>query len=298
MYEGPIIDSHHHLWEWRNYPWLTAPMTPKMYGDDYSGLRKDYLVEDLKSDFGDNNVVKSVHVQANYDRSDPAGETMWLQQVADESDFPNAIVGYADMIDPNVEELLKKHLEYSNIRGIRHQLHYWGGDPLRCRTDRPDLCVTEQFQRSIEFLNKYGLHFELQGFSHQFVYFAELARAHPDIEFCLVHGGMLTSDDDETVQAWKKGLDHLVPLSNTSIKCSGLNFFSARCDVDHMRIVLDHVINEFGADRCFYGSNFPLEKLWATYDELIMACKEILEKYSEEDQNKFFYDSAAAFYRI
>ena len=37
-------------------------MTPKMYGDDYSGLRQDYLVEDMLEDFGDNNVVKSVHV--------------------------------------------------------------------------------------------------------------------------------------------------------------------------------------------------------------------------------------------
>jgi len=298
MYNGPIIDSHHHLWEWHNYPWLTAPMTPKMYGDDYSGLRQDYLADDLIGDFGSNNVVKSVHVQANYDPSNPVGETEWLQQVAGRSGYPQAIVGYANMTDPNVEELLQAHLEYPNIRGVRHQLHYWEGEPLRCRTDRPDLCITDEFQRGIELLKKYNLHFELQGFSHQFVYFAELARAFPDVNFCLVHGGMLTSDDEPTVQAWKQGLEHLQPLQNVWIKCSGLNFFSAKCDAEHMEILLDYVMERFGGDRCFYGSNFPLEKLWASYDELVSTCKEILAKQSDINQRGFFNDTAASFYRI
>lgn len=298
MYNGPIIDSHHHLWEWKNYPWLTAPMTPKMYGDDYSGLRQDYLVDDLKSDFGSNNVVKSVHVQANYDPSDPVGETKWLQNVASNSGFPHAIVGYADMTNPNVEDLLKDHLKYSNFRGVRHQLHYWEGDPLRCRTERPDLCLTEDFQRGISLLKKYDLHFELQGFSHQFIHFAELARSHPQTNFCLVHGGMLTSDDESTVQAWKDGLSELLPLSNIWIKCSGLNFFTAKCDIDNMKIVIDHILENFGSERCFYGSNFPLEKLWTSYDELIAANKQILTQYSEKDQRNFFHETSADFYRI
>jgi predicted TIM-barrel fold metal-dependent hydrolase len=95
MYDGPIVDSHHHLWEWRNYPWLVAPITPKMYGSNYQPLRQDYLVDDLRADFGANNVVKSVHVQANYDPSNPVGETRWLQAQADRHGFPHAIVGHA-----------------------------------------------------------------------------------------------------------------------------------------------------------------------------------------------------------
>ena len=79
----PIVDAHHHIWEWQNYPWLVAPITPKMYGSDYQPLRQDYLVDDLLADFGDNNVVKSVHVQANYDPSNPVGETKWLQEQAE-----------------------------------------------------------------------------------------------------------------------------------------------------------------------------------------------------------------------
>ena len=298
MYDGPIIDSHHHLWHWQKYPWLAAPMTPKMYGDDYSGLRQDYLVEDLLDDFGDNNVVKSVHVQANYDPAKPVEETAWLQQVADRAGYPHAIVGHAIMTDPDVEQILAGHTAYANTRGVRHQLHFWEGDPLRCRTDCADLCLTDEFQRGIALLKKYRLSFEVQGFSHQFVHFAELARNHPETDFCLVHGGMLTADDAATVEAWKEGLEHLVPLSNMWIKCSGLNFFTATCDVEHMTIVLDHVIDRFGAERCFYGSNFPLEKLWAAYDDLVGACKQILADRPAADQRKFFHDTAERFYRI
>ena len=298
MYNGPIIDSHHHIWEWKSYPWLTAPMTPKMYGTEYSGLRQDYLVEDLIRDFGKNNVVKSVHVQANYDPSNPVGETKWLQSVADRAGFPHAIVGDARMDEDNLEEVLAGHRRYKNTRGVRHQLHYWKDQPLRCRTDRPDLCLTDKFQKHIALLEKYDLHFELQGFSHQFVHFAELAKNHPKIRFCLVHGGMLTADDPATAKAWKDGMDLLVPCQNIAIKCSGLNFFAGKCDVPHMKIMLDHIMDRFGGARCFYGSNFPLEKLWAKYDDLIAGCKQILARHSEAEQRNFFHDSAARFYRI
>ena len=298
MYDGPIIDSHHHLWHWQKYPWLAAPMTPKMYDADYSDLRQDYLAADLRDDFGDHNVIKSVHVQANYDPLKPVEETAWLQEVADRDGFPHGIVGHAIMDDPGLEQVLQGHMAYANIRGVRHQLHFWEGDPLRCRADRPDLCLTDEFQRGIALLKDHGLSFEVQGFSHQFVHFAALARNHPQTNFCLVHGGMLTSDDAATVDAWKEGLEHLAPLANMWIKCSGLNFFAAKCDVEHMAIMLNHVMDRFGADRCFYGSNFPLEKLWASYDDLVGACKQILADRPLEDQRKFFHDTAARFYRI
>ena len=298
IYTGPVVDSHHHIWEWKDYPWLTAPISPKMYGSNYQPLRQDYLVEHLVADFGNNNVVKSVHVQANYDPKRPVDETKWLQSVADRAGFPHAIVGDARMDADDLAEVLAGHKHYKNTRGVRHQLHFWQGDPLRCRTDRADHCLTDKFQQGIASLEKADLHFELQGFSHQFKHFAELANNHPRVRFCLVHGGMLTADDAETVKAWKEGMNLLVACPNITIKCSGLNFFAGKCDVPHMTIMLDHIIDSFGASRAFYGSNFPLEKLWAKYDDLIAGCKQILSRHPMAEQRKFFHDTAAKFYRI
>jgi predicted TIM-barrel fold metal-dependent hydrolase len=296
MYDGPIIDSHHHLWEVANYPWLMAPPSPKMYGSEYEGLRQNYLVSDLRDDFGDNNVVGSVHVQANYDPSDPVGETKWLQSVADAHGFPHAIVGHAVMTDPDVERIIAGHCEYANTRGVRHQLHYWEGIKVRQRTDRPDLCNTPEFRRGMDLLPKYGMTFDLQGFTHQFVHFAELVRDYPGTRFCLVHAGMLSGSDDETVSAYKRGMEMLSAYPNLFIKCSGLNMLTARLDPPHMAIQLDTALDAFGADRCFYGSNFPLEKLWTSYDDLVAVYREVLSKWSDEDQRKFFHDTVVAFY--
>jgi len=120
MYQGPIIDTHHHLWEVRNYPWLVAPPSPKIFGESYEPLRFDYLIDDLRVDFNGHDVVKSVHVQAHYDARDPVGETRWLQGVADRHGFPHRqSPGTPIVADDRVEEMLDAHAQYENFRGIR-----------------------------------------------------------------------------------------------------------------------------------------------------------------------------------
>ena len=125
LYDGPVVDSHHHLfWDLDNYPWMHRPMRPMIFGDDWSALKREYRIEDLKADFATHNVVKSVHVQANFDISRPVDETAGLQAIADEHGFPQGIVGHGDLTDPNFERVLDDHLEYANLKGIRQQV-YW-----------------------------------------------------------------------------------------------------------------------------------------------------------------------------
>ena len=93
MYQGPIIDTHHHLFELKDHPWLLAPPSPKIFGESYEPLRRDYLIDDLLADFGGNRVVKSVHVQAHRRPEDPVDETRWLQSIADVHGYPHAITG-------------------------------------------------------------------------------------------------------------------------------------------------------------------------------------------------------------
>src|SRR4051812_29208504 len=93
----PVIDTHHHLWdlEKHHYPWLSGKPY-EMWIGDYSSIRRNYLVEDYRNDARNQNVVKSVHLQAMWDPRDPVGESAWLQRCADESGFPTAIVAFAD----------------------------------------------------------------------------------------------------------------------------------------------------------------------------------------------------------
>ena len=54
----------------------------------------------------------------------------------------------------------------------------------------------------------------------------------------------------------------------------------------------------FGIDRCMYGSNFPIEKLWTSYDDLFRTLQEVTSNLSESDVNAIFNDNAERYYRL
>ena len=135
----PIIDPHHHLYDLKtgNYPWLQGPMLERVFGD-YSAIRQDYLIENFLADIKNQNVVKTVHLQVEYDHNDPVAETRWLQSVADKHGYPHGIVGFADLSSQNVQEILEAHLEFPNVRGIRQCLNFHR-DPVKTFIDSPHL---------------------------------------------------------------------------------------------------------------------------------------------------------------
>ncbi|MGB0627282.1 MAG: amidohydrolase family protein [Alphaproteobacteria bacterium] len=300
MYDGPIIDTHHHIWVVKDYPWLTAPPSPKIFGPDYELLRRDYLIDDLLPDFGDNNVVKSVHEQAHYNPPDHVGETSWLQGVADEHGFPHGIVGHADIAGADLGTVLNGHLEYSNFRGIRQVVAWHPDKPEWQVVDRPDFCMSPEFRRGLEELEARDVHFELQGFANQFSIFTELVAGHPGLRFCLVHGGLLTGDDDTTFDAWRRAIEPLAKFDNLSVKCSGPNVvnWGAPRTLAAVSRQYNALIDMFGATRCFFGSNFPVEKIKISYDAVVALSRAALADRTAAEQRAFFHDSAEAFYRL
>ena len=300
MYDGPIIDTHHHLWEVRNYPWLTAPPAPKIFGTEYEALRRDYLIDDWFADIAGSNIVKSVHVQAHFNPPDHVGETRWLQRIADLHGYPHAITGHADMAGDDIEDVLDGHMEFANFRGIRDVVTCHPANAAWRAVERPDHCLTPAFRRGLAALEARGLHFELQGFANQFGHFASLVAGHPGLRICLVHGGLLTGDDDATFDAWRNALEPLARFDNLYVKCSGANNvnWGPPRPAETVARQYNALIELFGAERCFFGSNFPVEKLKSSYDGLIAMCKAALVGRSAAEQRAFFHDTAAHFYRI
>ncbi|MBF0279717.1 MAG: amidohydrolase family protein [SAR324 cluster bacterium] len=299
-YEGPIVDAHHHLfWDWQNnYHWMAAPMKPMIFGEDWTSLKRDYLIGNLLQDFAPHYVVKSVHVQANFDFSRPVDETRGLQMVADKHEYPQGIVAFANMTDPDVDKVLDEHLYYENVCGIRHQAYWHKSNPDWRWVDREDLCLSDDFRRGLDWVRKKGLTFDWQGFATQFDQLVTLARAFPDLKFCLEHAGMLTNTNPANVADHAEALKKLLPLDNVFIKVSGLNTFSRRLDQEMIQIVLKMVLEIFGPDRCFFGSNYPVERMWTSYEGYISAHKKALADRSDTVCQKLFHDTAISFYEI
>ncbi len=293
-YTGPVVDTHHHIWFRKDVPWLAEPPIPRMFGE-YFGIRRDYPVEEFMDDVRPQGVVKSVHVTANWGR--PLDETRWLQSVADRHGFPHGIVCQADLAAPDAAEALKAQKQFANLRGVRHML-YWDKDPIRQAVPRPDYCNDPSFRRGFALLEQFGLHFELQVYAGQAASAIELIKAFPNVPMILVHAGMLTARTSEAIDEWRVALAAMAAFPNLHIKLSGLGMYSAGLGLLQGRQVIRDAIQIFGIERTIYGSNFPLEKLHASYTDFFDIYRTVMSEYPEADQRKVFHDNAMKFYRL
>ena len=187
-----------------------------------------------------------------------------MQSVADVTGWPHAYVAHADPADPDVGALLARLAELPLTRGIRQQAH-WHANPQYRFAPRPDLMNDRQWRSGIGLLAQHGLLFELQIFTSQMADGAKLARAFPDTTFVLEHAGMLEDGSVEGLQRWREGRRELADCSNVNVKLSGLGTFDHAYRPEIVAPIIADTVAMFGADRCLYGSNSPIEKLWTDY---------------------------------
>ncbi len=295
-YGGEVIDTHHHIWRRKDISWLADPPIPRMFGD-YFGIRRDYPAAEWVNDIVPQGVVKSVHVTANWGITRALDETRWLQSVADKHGFPHGIVCQADMADPELDAKLKAQKQFPNLRGVRQML-YWDGEPLRQSVSRPDYCNSSEFRRGFALLEKHELHFELQVFAGQAQYALDLIKAFPNVRMILVHAGMLTDRAPHMIEQWRSALTAMAVFRNLHVKLSGLGMFSQGVTPPQVRQVIRDSIQIFGIERTIYGSNFPLEKLHASYADFFAVYRTVLSEYTEAEQRKVLHDNAVKFYRL
>ncbi len=114
----------------------------------------------------------------------------------------------------------------------------------------------------------------------------------------LVHAGMLTARTPEAIDQWRMALTAMAAFPNLHVKISGPGMFTQGITQPHTRQWIRDVIQIFGVERTIYGSNFPLEKLHASYAGFFGHYRAVLAEYSEAAQRKVLHDNAAKFYRL
>jgi len=291
-----IIDSHHHIWRQADLKWLQGPMQPRIFGD-YESVRRDYLIEEYLADIASSNVRKSVYVQANWPTDQFEDEVRWVQDQANRSGWPHGIVGYADVTVPDVRPQLDRLQPYPAMRGIRQQFH-WHENPLYRFASTAAMAEDPVVQANIRKLAGYGWSFDLQLFAGQMKGAVNLARACPDVTFILQHAGMPEDLSEEGWASWRDGMDALARMPNVTSKLSGFGTFVHRVDKDLIKRIIFETVDMFGPDRCMYGSNFPIEKIWSSYQALVEAHVWAAADLGEDVMHEIFYATAARVYRL
>lgn len=293
----PFVDAHVHLWDLRHirYPWLTPPFTEGPAGVT-GPIAVDYGLDEYLADAAKWNVKGLVHVDAGADPRDALKETEWLQDTADKRGMPNAIVAFAKLDDPGVENLLAAHVKHRAVRGIRHIVN-WHADAARTYTPR-DLTADPRWQAGYALLKKYNLSFDCQIYPGQMPAVATLAARHPQTAVIVNHLGMPVIADTDGVAQWRNGLKRLAALPHVAIKLSGVGFIRRDWTIEAIRPFLLTAIDLFGPKRCLVASDFPTDKLFASFDRHLTAYREILSVFTEDERRDLFGRNAVRIYRM
>jgi predicted TIM-barrel fold metal-dependent hydrolase len=299
MDDFPVVDPHHHLWDLQrfSYPWLSARPLPASVAGDVAPIAKPYLLDDYLADAARQNVVKSVHVDAGFDPSQPVAETRWLQSIANRHGFPHGVVARAKLHRPDVETMLAAHCRFPNVRGIRHIVN-WHPDPAKTYVTKLDFLTDPAWLRGFARLKRYNLSFDLQLYPSQMADAAALAAAHGDTSMILNHAGVPVDRGADALSLWRAGMRALAAQPNVWVKISGLGMVDWRWTEDSIRPFVLETIEIFGPDRCMFASNFPVDKLYSSFDVLYDTFKRIVSDFSIDERRKLLSDTALAVYRI
>lgn len=291
-----VVDAHHHIWRQADLPWLNGPIQPRIFGD-YAAIRRDYLIDEYIADARPCGITDSIYVQANWPPERARDEAQWVQSVAGAHGWPHAIVAYADFARADIERQLDALAALPLVRGIRQQLH-WHTNPAYRFAPRPDLMADPGWRRGFARLGPRGWVFELQVFAEQMLDSVRLLRDFPDQVFVLDHAGMLEDRSEAGIERWRRGMRALARCDNLFVKLSGLGTFVHAASAALMRPIVAETISLFGAERCIYGSNFPIEKLWSDYASLYAAFSSCIEELSDAERGAILGGTAIRVYRL
>ncbi len=298
MSELEFADTHIHLWDLQHpvlyYNWLQPGVEIERLGPRHGELRTfNYLAEDYIAESRNANVTKAIHVQAAIGTKDPVKETEWLQEAADRTGIPQAIVAHANLKDPEVEELLARHCEFPNMRGIRDLQGDRSGDP-----PEGDYLVDSDFHRGYAMLEKFNLIFSINAPWRDMARARDLAAKFPNVPMVIDHCGDPAERTDEYFESWAQGMRTVAEAENVVCKISGLGRYDHNWTIDSIRRWVLECIEVFGPGRCIFATNWPVDSLYSTYEALIDAYTEIIADFTDDEKVAMFSGNASELYRL
>ena len=295
----PIVDPHQHFWDLgRNYyPWLSDPRPiPFRYGD-YTALRRNYMPLDYMRDAGALRIVKTVHVEAQWDASDPAGETRWLEQVALEYGYPSACVAAAPFMREDIDAILAAHAKSRLTRGVRN-FPAATATPAQEARGATGSMDDPKWRRGYASLEKYGFSFDLQTPWWHFDAAAALAQDFPNTQIVIVHTGLPADRSAEGLAAWRGALETIAAQPNIAIKISGLGRPGLPWTLTANGAIIRDTINIFGPERAMFASNYPVDSLAGSFQMIYGGFRAAVSNRQIEERRMLFHDNAVRIYRL
>jgi L-fuconolactonase len=284
---GRVVDAHVHLWDpgrtdW--YPYLSGQRDVGL--GDVTGMARRFDVATHRVESAGWNVEKLVNVAAAVG-GHSIDETLELDRRADAEGGPAAIVGglpRANTIgETEAIDLIDRQMAAARFRGVRAM-----GTPGR---PLPTAHVLRALQDR-------GLVFELMIHQDELLTAARDLGSFPDVVVVVEHTGWPRSDSGEERALWLEGMGALADLGgNVHCKLSGLAMPLGSISAEAFAPWIEPAIEAFGVGRCFFASNFPVDGMHGTFDQLYTAYAEVTAGLDDDARDRLFASNAERVYR-
>ena len=280
------IDSHHHLWD------LAISPRPWLAGEMLAGISRTFSMKDFYAERASAQIDQSILVQtiSEYD------EMKEFFAVAAEHESVVGVVAWIDMSSTDCFQQLEKYLDLpgaERLVGIR--------DGAQGRADAQWL-AGDQIAVNARKLAEKDLAFDLLVDPSNLAASTQLVSRCPDTTFVLDHIAKpnIAKGDQSELATWSHSINELAKNKNVSCKISGMVTeadWKAWAEKDFKRY-FEVVLNAFGADRIMYGSDWPVCKLAATYEQVAQLAEYLTQDLSSSEKEKFWALNAKKAYGI
>ncbi|HRI20061.1 MAG TPA: amidohydrolase family protein, partial [Panacibacter sp.] len=213
-----------------------------------------------------------------------------MLQHAQENNFIKAVVGWADFTSSEIEKELSYFSQFELLKGFRHVVQAEPDDRFLLRED---------FCKGIAHLSNYNFTYDILIFPHQLPRAIEFTRMFPNQPFVLDHIAKPNIAKQEKAP-WGKYIAELAKAENVFCKLSGMvteASWQGWKQEDYLPYI-ETVFNAFGTKRIMFGSDWPVCRLAASYDEVCGIAQHYVSKLSQDEQADFWGNNAVKFYNL
>ncbi len=235
------IDTHHHFWNLNKveYPWLKP---------ESSVLYRTIEPPELEPQLRAAGIDRTVLVQSANNTED----TISMLTQAECYDWIGAVIGWVPLGQPDqARKLLQRYSGHPKFRGMRHLIHN-ERDPDWVIQDNVvrGLKVLEEFNLVFDFVPVYPLHLKHAPY---------LLERLPNLTFVIDHLAVPPIRTKE-MGAWASQMQDAARFPNVVVKVSGLGTAVGSSSWSYLDIksYIDFALDTFGADRCMFGSDWPV----------------------------------------
>lgn len=273
------VDSHHHLWRYRpnEYAWIDTSMDV---------LRRDYTLDDLTAVTTEARIDATIAVQARQSLA----ENDSLLAAADRSPLIAAVVGWVDLAAADAADTLRTYAAHPRFRGVRHVV----------QAEPDSFLAAPAFNRGVSHLRAFHLVYDILIVGRQLPEAIAFVDRHPDQPFVLDHLAKPTIRAARFDAEWAAAFRELARRPQMTCKVSGLvtEVRDADWTVELLQPYVDLALECYGPDRLMAGSDWPVCRLRAGYDEWMNTLERLLGGLSDDEQRAVFGGTARRVYDL